>query len=77
MLAVVDRSKPEAAVSGWCEVAEGKTPVLGVAVPCAIANVVLTVLGAGNTIRASSILVLTLLRFTSQFMSISVVTPPT
>jgi putative transport protein len=35
----------DAAVSGCCEVAESKTPVLGVAVPYAIANVVLTVLG--------------------------------
>ena len=35
----------DAAVSGCCEVAESKTPVLGVAVPYAIANVFLTVLG--------------------------------
>ena len=35
----------DAAVSGCCEVAESQTPVLGVAVPYAIANVVLTVLG--------------------------------
>jgi AspT/YidE/YbjL antiporter-like protein len=35
----------DAAVSGTCEVAESQTPVLGVAVPYAIANVVLTVLG--------------------------------
>jgi aspartate-alanine antiporter len=35
----------DAAVSGACEVAESQTPVLGVAVPYAIANVVLTVLG--------------------------------
>jgi uncharacterized transporter YbjL len=35
----------DAAVSGSCEVAESQTPVLGVAVPYAIANVVLTVLG--------------------------------
>jgi hypothetical protein len=32
-------------VSGACDVAESQTPVLGVAVPYAIANVVLTVLG--------------------------------
>jgi AspT/YidE/YbjL antiporter-like protein len=35
----------DAAVTGCCEVAESQTPVLGVAVPYAIANVVLTVLG--------------------------------
>jgi putative transport protein len=35
----------DAAVAGTCEVADSKTPVLGVAVPYAIANVVLTVLG--------------------------------
>ena len=35
----------DAAVTGACEVAESQTPVLGVAVPYAIGNVVLTVLG--------------------------------
>jgi aspartate-alanine antiporter len=35
----------DAAVTGSCEVAESQTPVLGVAVPYAIANVFLTVLG--------------------------------
>jgi len=35
----------DAAVSGACEVAQSQTPVLGVAVPYAIANVFLTVLG--------------------------------
>jgi uncharacterized transporter YbjL len=35
----------DAAVAGACEVAESQTPVLGVAVPYAISNVVLTVLG--------------------------------
>jgi aspartate-alanine antiporter len=35
----------DAAVSGACEVAESQTPVLGVTVPYAVANVVLTVLG--------------------------------
>ncbi len=35
----------DAAVTGCCEVAESQTPVLGVAVPYAIANVFLTVLG--------------------------------
>ena len=35
----------DAAVVGSCEVAKSQTPVLGVAVPYAIANVVLTVLG--------------------------------
>jgi putative transport protein len=35
----------DAAVAGCCEVAESQTPVLGVAVPYAIANIVLTVLG--------------------------------
>jgi uncharacterized transporter YbjL len=35
----------DAAVSGACEVARSQTPVLGVAVPYAIANVVLTMLG--------------------------------
>jgi aspartate-alanine antiporter len=35
----------DAAVTGCCEVAESQTPVLGVAVPYAVGNVVLTVLG--------------------------------
>jgi AspT/YidE/YbjL antiporter-like protein len=35
----------DAAVSSACEVAQSQTPVLGVAVPYAIANVLLTVLG--------------------------------
>lgn len=35
----------DAAVAGACDVAQSQTPVLGVAVPYAIANVVLTVLG--------------------------------
>jgi putative transport protein len=35
----------DAAVTGACEVAQSQTPVLGVAVPYAIANVFLTVLG--------------------------------
>jgi putative transport protein len=35
----------DAAISGACEVAESQTPVLGVAVPYAMANVVLTILG--------------------------------
>ncbi len=35
----------DAAVTGCCEAAESQTPVLGVAVPYAIANIVLTVLG--------------------------------
>jgi len=35
----------DAAVAGTCEVAESQTPVLGVAVPYAVANVVLTVFG--------------------------------
>jgi putative transport protein len=35
----------DAAVTGACEVAESQTPVLGVAVPYAISNVFLTVLG--------------------------------
>jgi AspT/YidE/YbjL antiporter-like protein len=35
----------DAAVSGACEVAESQTPVLGVAVPYAMANVFLTMLG--------------------------------
>ena len=35
----------DAAVSGCCEIAESQTPVLGVAVPYAVGNVVLTVLG--------------------------------
>jgi aspartate-alanine antiporter len=35
----------DAAVNGCCEVAQSQTPVLGVAVPYAMANVVLTVLG--------------------------------
>jgi uncharacterized transporter YbjL len=35
----------DAAVAGACEVARSQTPVLGVAVPYAVANVILTVLG--------------------------------
>jgi aspartate-alanine antiporter len=35
----------DAAVSGTCEVAKSQTPVLGVAVPYAISNVVLTMIG--------------------------------
>ena len=35
----------DAAVTGACEVAESQTPVLGVAVPYAVANVLLTMLG--------------------------------
>jgi uncharacterized transporter YbjL len=35
----------DAAVAGACEVAESQTPVLGVTVPYAIANVFLTMLG--------------------------------
>jgi putative transport protein len=35
----------DAAVTGACEVAESQTPVLGVAVPYAVGNIVLTVLG--------------------------------
>jgi AspT/YidE/YbjL antiporter-like protein len=47
----------DAAVTGSCEVAESQTPVLGVAVPYAIANIVLTVLGpiiVGLTFAESS-----------------------
>jgi aspartate-alanine antiporter len=35
----------DAAVTGCCEIAESQTPVLGVAVPYAVGNVILTVLG--------------------------------
>ncbi|MES1148591.1 MAG: transporter, partial [Bradyrhizobium guangdongense] len=35
----------DAAVTGACEMAESQTPVLGVAVPYAVGNVILTVLG--------------------------------
>ncbi len=35
----------DAAVTGACDVAESQTPVLGVAVPYAMGNVLLTVLG--------------------------------
>jgi putative transport protein len=35
----------DAAITGACEVAESETPVLGVAVPYAVANVLLTMLG--------------------------------
>jgi AspT/YidE/YbjL antiporter-like protein len=35
----------DAAVAGACDVAQSQTPVLGVAAPYAVANVVLTVLG--------------------------------
>ena len=41
----------DAAVSGSCEVAQNQRPVLGVAVPYAIANVVLTVLGPAGPQR--------------------------
>jgi AspT/YidE/YbjL antiporter-like protein len=47
----------DAAVTGACEVAESQTPVLGVAVPYAVANVVLTVLGPviiALTLKAST-----------------------
>ena len=35
----------DAAVTGCCEVAESQTPVLGVGVPYAVGNVLLTMLG--------------------------------
>jgi uncharacterized transporter YbjL len=35
----------DAAVTGACEAAESQTPVLGVAVPYAVANVLLTMMG--------------------------------
>jgi putative transport protein len=35
----------DAAVTGYCEIAEGRLRVLGAAVPYAVGNVVLTVLG--------------------------------
>ena len=35
----------DAAITGCCEIAESQTPVLGVAVPYAIGNVLLTILG--------------------------------
>jgi putative transport protein len=35
----------DAAVTGACEIAESQTPVLGVAVPYAVGNVLLTMLG--------------------------------
>jgi AspT/YidE/YbjL antiporter-like protein len=35
----------DAAVTGCCEIAESQTPVLGVAVPYAVGNVLLTMLG--------------------------------
>lgn len=35
----------DVAVTGACEVASSQTPVLGIAVPYAVGNVVLTVLG--------------------------------
>ena len=35
----------DAAVTGACEIAESQTPVLGVAVPYAMGNVLLTILG--------------------------------
>jgi putative transport protein len=35
----------DAAVAGACDAAESQAPVLGVAVPYAVGNVVLTVLG--------------------------------
>ncbi len=45
----------DAAVAGACDVAQSQTPVLGVAVPYAVANVILTVLGpviVGLTFRS-------------------------
>jgi putative transport protein len=47
----------DAAVTGACDVAESQTPVLGVAVPYAVANMLLTVLGplvVGLTLAATS-----------------------
>jgi putative transport protein len=35
----------DATVTGCCDVAESQTPVLGVAVPYAVGNVLLTMLG--------------------------------
>jgi putative transport protein len=35
----------DAAVAGTCDVAESQTPILGVAAPYAVANVILSVLG--------------------------------
>jgi AspT/YidE/YbjL antiporter-like protein len=35
----------DAAITGACEIAESQTPVLGVAVPYAVGNVLLTILG--------------------------------
>jgi hypothetical protein len=35
----------DAAVTGACEKADSQTPVLGVAVPYAVGNVLLTILG--------------------------------
>ena len=35
----------DAAIAGCCEIAESQTPVLGVAVPYAVGNVLLTILG--------------------------------
>jgi putative transport protein len=47
----------DAAVTGACDVAESQTPVLGVAVPYAVANMLSTVLGplvVGLTLAATS-----------------------
>ena len=35
----------DAAITGCCDIAESQTPVLGVAVPYAVGNVVQTILG--------------------------------
>ena len=35
----------DAAITGCCDIAESQTPVLGVGVPYAVGNVVLTILG--------------------------------
>ena len=43
--ALAEAMTVDAAITGYCDIAESQTPVLGVAVPYAVGNVVLTILG--------------------------------
>lgn len=43
--AVAGAMTVDAALTGACEIAESRTPVLGVAVPYAVGDVLLTILG--------------------------------
>jgi uncharacterized transporter YbjL len=43
--ALAEAMTVDAAITGYCDIAESQTPVLGVAVPYAVGNVVQTILG--------------------------------